>query len=65
MENDPDIVALVGCSAALTLSGIPFFGPVGAARVGYETASTSSTRPSLRWKAPRWTSCSPAPPRAC
>jgi polyribonucleotide nucleotidyltransferase len=36
MENDPDIVAMVGCSAALTLSGIPFFGPVGAARVGYE-----------------------------
>ena len=36
MENDPDIVSLVGCSAALTLSGIPFFGPVGAARVGYE-----------------------------
>ncbi len=36
MENDPDIVAMVGCSAALTLSGIPFFGPVGAARVGYK-----------------------------
>ena len=36
MEKDPDIVALVGCSAARTLSGIPFFGPVGAARVGYE-----------------------------
>jgi polyribonucleotide nucleotidyltransferase len=35
LENDPDIVALVGCSAALTLSGIPFFGPVGAARVAY------------------------------
>ncbi|MBC9177073.1 polyribonucleotide nucleotidyltransferase [Pseudoroseomonas ludipueritiae] len=35
MENSPDIVALVGCSAALTLSGIPFFGPVGGARVGY------------------------------
>ncbi len=35
LENDPDIVALVGCSAALTLSGIPFFGPVGACRVGY------------------------------
>ena len=34
-ENNPDIVALVGCSAALTLSGIPFFGPVGAARVGF------------------------------
>jgi len=36
MENDPDIVALIGASAALTLSGIPFFGPVGAARIGYE-----------------------------
>jgi polyribonucleotide nucleotidyltransferase len=35
LENDPDIAALIGCSAALTLSGIPFFGPVGAARVGY------------------------------
>ncbi|MGH7069574.1 MAG: polyribonucleotide nucleotidyltransferase, partial [Acetobacteraceae bacterium] len=34
LENDPDIVALVGSSAALTFSGIPFFGPVGAARVG-------------------------------
>ncbi len=35
LENDPDIVAVIGCSAALTLSGIPFFGPVAAARVGY------------------------------
>jgi polyribonucleotide nucleotidyltransferase len=35
LENDPDIVSMIGCSAALTLSGIPFFGPVGAARVGY------------------------------
>ncbi len=35
MENEADIVALVGCSAALTLSGIPFFGPVAAARVGW------------------------------
>src|ERR1700735_1139410 len=35
MENDPDVVALIGCSAALTLSGIPFFGPVAAASVGY------------------------------
>jgi polyribonucleotide nucleotidyltransferase len=35
MENDPDIVSMIGCSAALTLSGIPFFGPVGAARVAY------------------------------
>src|ERR1700756_5642056 len=36
LENDPDIVSMIGCSAALTLSGIPFFGPVAAARVGYE-----------------------------
>src|SRR5690242_5673243 len=35
LENEPDIVAMIGCSAALTLSGIPFFGPVAAARVGY------------------------------
>ena len=35
LENDPDVVALIGCSAALTLSGIPFFGPVAAARVGF------------------------------
>lgn len=35
LENDPGIVAMVGCSAALTLSGIPFFGPIGGARVGY------------------------------
>src|ERR1700710_2859966 len=35
MENDPDVVAMIGCSAALTLSGIPFFGPIAAARVGY------------------------------
>ena len=35
MENDPDIVGLIAASAALTLSGIPFLGPIGAARVGY------------------------------
>ena len=34
LENDPDILALVAASAALTISGIPFMGPVGAARVG-------------------------------
>ena len=34
LENDPDIVALVASSAALTLSGLPFMGPIGAARVG-------------------------------
>ncbi|MEX1061376.1 MAG: polyribonucleotide nucleotidyltransferase, partial [Methyloceanibacter sp.] len=35
MENDPDIVAMIAASAALTLSGIPFLGPIAAARVGY------------------------------
>ena len=35
LENDPDMVALIGCSAALTLSGIPFFGPVAGARVAW------------------------------
>ena len=35
LENDPDIVGMVAASAALTLSGVPFMGPVGAARVAY------------------------------
>jgi polyribonucleotide nucleotidyltransferase len=35
LDNDPDIVAMVAASAALTLSGVPFMGPIGAARVGY------------------------------
>jgi len=35
LENDPDIVALVAASAALVLSGAPFMGPIGGARVGY------------------------------
>ena len=34
-EVDPDIVALLGSSAALAISGMPFMGPIGAARVGY------------------------------
>jgi polyribonucleotide nucleotidyltransferase len=35
LENDPDVLALVAASAALTLSGAPFMGPIGAARVGF------------------------------
>jgi polyribonucleotide nucleotidyltransferase len=35
MENAPDILAMVGASAALTISGVPFMGPIGGARVGY------------------------------
>ena len=35
LDNDPDIVAMIGASAALTISGIPFLGPIAGARVGY------------------------------
>jgi polyribonucleotide nucleotidyltransferase len=35
LENDPDILAMVAASAALTLSGVPFMGPIGAGRVGF------------------------------
>ena len=35
LENDPDIVAMIGASAALTISGIPFLGPIAGARVAY------------------------------
>ena len=35
LDNDPDIVAMVGASAALTISGIPFLGPIAGIRVGY------------------------------
>ncbi|WP_427790063.1 polyribonucleotide nucleotidyltransferase [Brevundimonas diminuta] len=34
LENDPDILGMVAASAALTISGVPFMGPIGAARVG-------------------------------
>jgi polyribonucleotide nucleotidyltransferase len=36
LVNDPDIVAMIAVSAALTVSGVPFMGPIGAARVGFE-----------------------------
>src|ERR1700678_2178704 len=35
METDPDILAMIAASAALTLSGVPFMGPIGGARVGF------------------------------
>ncbi len=34
-ENEPDILAMIAASAALTISGVPFMGPIGAARIGY------------------------------
>src|ERR687884_494649 len=36
LENEPDVLAMVAASAALTLSGVPFMGPIGAARVGFK-----------------------------
>ncbi|MCL6729661.1 polyribonucleotide nucleotidyltransferase [Sphingomonas hankyongi] len=36
-ENEPDVLAMIAASAALTLSGVPFMGPIGAARVGFDT----------------------------
>ncbi len=35
MENDPDIVSMIAASAALTISGLPFMGPIGACRIGW------------------------------
>ncbi len=64
-EVDPDIPALLGASAALCLSGLPFMGPIGAARVGYKdgqyllnpTATECSSRSSI--------SSSPARAKPC
>ena len=44
--NDPDIAALIGTSAALSISGIPFVGPIGAARVGFTEADGYILNPS-------------------
>lgn len=35
-ENDTDVISIIGASAALTISGLPFMGPIAAARIGYE-----------------------------
>jgi polyribonucleotide nucleotidyltransferase len=39
LENDPDVVAMIAASAALTISGVPFMGPIGAARVGFRNGA--------------------------
>ncbi len=39
LVNDPDIVAMIAASAALTISGVPFMGPIGAARVGFSNGN--------------------------
>ncbi|HEX7872397.1 MAG TPA: polyribonucleotide nucleotidyltransferase [Sphingobium sp.] len=45
-DSEPDIVAMIAASAALTLSGVPFMGPIGAARIGYKDGEYS-LNPSL------------------
>ena len=65
-EIDPDIPAMIGASAALTLSGVPFNGPIGAARVGYVDGQyvLNPTKTELDDVAAR-TSSSPAPKPPC
>ena len=65
-EIDPDIPAMIGASAAVTLSGIPFDGPIGAARVGYIDGQyvLNPTKTELETVAAR-TSSSPAPSPPC
>ena len=48
LENDPDILAMIAASAALTLSGAPFMGPIGAARVGFISNEYVLNRCSMR-----------------
>ena len=43
-ETEPDIVAMIAASAALTISGLPFMGPIGAARVGFRNGVVGSGR---------------------
>jgi polyribonucleotide nucleotidyltransferase len=63
-ETEPDILAMIAASAALTISGVPFMGPIGAAASASRTANTRST-PS-RTRLPRaisiWSSPPPAMP---
>jgi polyribonucleotide nucleotidyltransferase len=47
LENDPDVLAMVAASAALTLSGAPFMGPIGAARVGFTANNEYVLNPTL------------------
>ncbi|WP_299193715.1 polyribonucleotide nucleotidyltransferase [uncultured Erythrobacter sp.] len=46
-ETEPDIVAMIAASAALTISGLPFMGPIGAARVGFNNEGEYVLNPSI------------------
>ena len=45
LHNEPDIVAMIAVSAALTISGVPFMGPIGAARVGFSNGAYALNPP--------------------
>src|SRR5918998_4276789 len=45
-ENEPDVLAMIAASAALTISGVPFMGPIGAARVGFSNEGEYILNPS-------------------
>jgi polyribonucleotide nucleotidyltransferase len=45
-ENEPDVLAMIAASAALTISGVPFMGPIGAARVGFSSEGEYILNPS-------------------
>jgi len=60
-ENDPDILALVGASCALSISQIPFAGPVGAVRVARVNGSFVINRLTPNWMGAIWIWLWPAP----
>ena len=64
-EVDGDILALLGSSAALALSGAPFDGPIGAAKVGYKDGQYLLNPPSRSWLIPSSSWSSPVPPTRC
>ena len=65
-EVQADIAAMIGTSAALAISGIPFNGPIGAARVGYINGEyVLNPGQTAAGRQPRWTWSSPAPKPPC
>ena len=65
-EVAADIPSLIGASAALAISGMPFNGPIGAARVGYiDGQYVLNPTKTADGRDRRWTSSSPAPKRPC
>ncbi len=66
LETDSDIPALIGTSAALALSGVPFMGPIGAAKVGrIEGQFVLNPRRNRKCPPPSSSSSSPAPKAPC